>query len=168
MSQDDGDPPESPYKVGYRKPPTEHQFKPGHQLSKGRRKGSRNTKALIVEEWHKRQPAFVNGKRKHVSRSLIGARKLTAKGSDGDTKAFELILKAEAEIAEGAAAREIGSRFSEPADGLAMADIVRRLRALPHEETTQVPNASDGSEERIARSDEDDSNAADLPDEKDA
>jgi hypothetical protein len=49
-----------------------------------------------------------------------------------------------------------------------MADIVRRLRALPHEETTQVPNASDGSEERIARSDEDDSNAADLPDEKDA
>jgi hypothetical protein len=120
-----------PYEVGYRKPPKEHQFKPGHTLSKGRPRGSRNTKALLVEDWHRLRHGLVNGKRRRVSRSQKGTNQVTAKASDGDLRALDIVMKAEAELAEKAAARESGSQFSEPADDLAMADIVRRLRALP-------------------------------------
>jgi hypothetical protein len=130
-ANEEDDPAKRAYEVGYCKPPKEHQFTPGHKLSKGRPKGSRNTKALLVEEWHRLRPGLVNGKRRRVSRSQKGTNQVTAKASDGDLRALEIVMRAEAELAEKAAARQVASQFAERGDGLAMADIVRRLRALP-------------------------------------
>lgn len=85
---------------------------------------------MMVEEWHRQQPAIINGKKRRVSRSELGARRLASKASDGDLKAIEMLLRAEAELAEKAAGREAVSSFAEPGDKLAMNAIVRRIRAL--------------------------------------
>lgn len=126
------------YSVGYCKPPQEHQFKPGHKLSKGRPQGSRNTKAMMVEEWHRQQPAIVNGKKRRVSRSELGARRLATKASEGDLKAIEILMRAEAELAEKATVRESFSRFAEPGDKLAMSAIIRRMRSLREDESASL------------------------------
>lgn len=130
MSDDINEPPEGDYKVGYCKPPREHRFKAGHKLSKGRPRGARNTKLLIIEEWHRAHPAIVNGKKRRVSRSELGARRLASKASEGDLKAIEILMRTEAELAEKAAARQAVSSFAELGDKLAMAAITRRIRNL--------------------------------------
>jgi hypothetical protein len=146
-SDEEGDAPARIYEIGYCKPPQEHRFKPGHKLSKGRPRGSRNTKALFVEEWHRLRPGLVNGKKRRVSRSQKGASHVTSKASDGDLKSIEIILKAEAELAEKGLARQVISQFAESGDEQAMADIVRRLRCLPMAVDLQSPAPPDEPDE---------------------
>jgi hypothetical protein len=54
--------PQATYEVGYRKPPREHQFKPGESGNKkGRKKGTKNIVTFLQELLHQTIPVTKNG-----------------------------------------------------------------------------------------------------------
>ena len=129
MSDDDQFPNQPAYKVGYRRPPKEHRFQQGHKLSKGRPKGSQNTREQTLRAWHATRLVMVDGKRKRLSHSEIGALNLAAKGSKGDQRAYELQIANEDVLAQKSETRIQAFPLQERADLQTMANIVERIRS---------------------------------------
>jgi hypothetical protein len=87
-----------PYPVGFGKTPKHTRFKPGNSYGKGRKKGSKNLRTVIKEEYDAEVEVTENGKRRKMSKMQILVRQLANKGSAGDLKAtamsFELMRRA--------------------------------------------------------------------------
>jgi hypothetical protein len=87
----DADNPE--YKVGYCKPPPEHQFKPGQSGNpKGRPKGTRNLKTDLAEELAERIPVNENGRQKKLSKQRLMLKALVTRAIKGDTRAANTLI----------------------------------------------------------------------------
>lgn len=101
---------EETYAVGYGKPPKEHQFKPGHSKSKGRKRGSRNVRKLFEEAVFEPTPYLSKGQTKTAPALGVMFQRLKYEGLKGDPKAMMAILnmamrllpldQEEAEVAE--------------------------------------------------------------------
>jgi hypothetical protein len=74
-------------KTGYRRPPTESQFKKGVSGNpKGRPKGSSNFKTLLEKELAQKIVVTENGRRKSLTRLQAVVKRLVAGGLQGDQK----------------------------------------------------------------------------------
>lgn len=85
-----------PYKVGYKKPPKETQFKKGQSgNSSGRPKGvmSRKERAALAffYEFDTKVQVIENGKKIFVSKGQVGYKALFVKTSKGDAQAIKLM-----------------------------------------------------------------------------
>ena len=86
------------YEVGYQKPPVSTQFQTGVGGNrKGRKKGSRNLKADLLEELAERIVLKEGGKPVRLSKQRALVKALIVKGIKGDDraigKAFDLLLR---------------------------------------------------------------------------
>lgn len=82
------------YKVGYRKPPKDKQFKPGQSGNcRGRPKGSKSFSTALEAELQSFIPITENGKRRMISKMRAIAKQIITKAAAGDMKAIGLYLK---------------------------------------------------------------------------
>ncbi|MDP2410889.1 MAG: DUF5681 domain-containing protein [Pseudolabrys sp.] len=80
---------ERSYEVGRGKPPLEHQWKPGQSGNKkGRKKGSKNRKTVILAALRKTHPATKGGRRKKLTLDEIGVLNIERDVKGGDRGAF--------------------------------------------------------------------------------
>ncbi len=86
---------EAPYKVGYKKPPLDKRFKKGECPNpKGRPKGVKNMRTLILALANEKVTVRENGKVKRMSKIEIGAKKVFNNlAATGDLKNLEFLLK---------------------------------------------------------------------------
>ena len=81
------------YEVGYRRPPVEHQFKPGNNANpKGRRKGSRNRKVVVQEVLLEPIAVREGGEVKEMTKLEALLKKTMADALAGDRKAAAIIF----------------------------------------------------------------------------
>ncbi len=81
------------YEVGYKKPPSRSQFKPGQSGNpKGRPKSSRNLKTELEEELQELISVREGGARRTISKQRAMLKGLTAKAVQGDARAANLVL----------------------------------------------------------------------------
>ncbi len=81
----------SEHDVGYGKPPTKSQFKPGQSgNSKGRPKGAKNLKTVVEQEAYSTISIKECGKSSKVTKMEALMKAMMAKGIQGDTKAASI------------------------------------------------------------------------------
>jgi hypothetical protein len=81
-------------KSSYRRPPSEHKFKPGHSGNpKGRPKGTRNLKTDFEELLSGTVLATINGKRRQISRQELLLLNLWENAAGKDIKAARTLLE---------------------------------------------------------------------------
>jgi len=79
--------------VGYRRPPRQHQFKPGQSGNpKGRPKGSKNAQTILREIMTGRIPARVGGKTVRMTICEAIFTKITEDALKGDPKAASFLM----------------------------------------------------------------------------
>ena len=79
-------------KVGYKQPPVETQFKKGQSGNpKGRAKGRKSLRQLILEELDTKVPVVKDGKRRMLTTGQIMVKKLVRNAASGDLKAFQTL-----------------------------------------------------------------------------
>ena len=89
---------DEPYKVGYGKPPREHQFKPKQSGNPGgRKKGSRGLKTDLLDELEAKETIKIGDNLVTDTRQRQAVRTLAIRAAKGDLKAqqqfFPLILQ---------------------------------------------------------------------------
>lgn len=83
-------------KVGYRRPPRKHQFKPGQSGNpKGRPKGSLNYETLYEKGARFTRELAQNGRRLKISQRELTLMQLWAKASSGNLRAIGYVLNEE-------------------------------------------------------------------------
>jgi hypothetical protein len=120
MSQNDEHP---PYKVGYKRPPREHQIKKGEQRSPGRPKGSKSFSTYLQEEMRVLVPVRINGRLYKRTRMQLAAAQVAIEATKTNFKAID-VVKANEKAAQPA----IHDDVSDPFDELSIADVVARMR----------------------------------------
>ena len=139
------------YDVGYKKPPKGSQFKKGQSGNrKGRPKGARALKTIILEDLDMRVTVRVNGKTKRVSKLELFVQTISAEALKGDPRAralyYELI-----KLVQRPDEQEADAPLS-PEDQAMLDRFVARMeeQAPPANDTTQEDpdgeNPNDGLE----------------------
>ena len=128
--------------VGYAKPPSNTQFKPGQSGNPGGRpKRAKNFSTAIEDELRARVTVTENGKRRKASKREVIAKRLVNRAVDGDLRALPLLLN-EARTHEnpstGGTADEI---FGGPEDVEVIAGIVQRIRRSDDPSVRSVSSA---------------------------
>jgi hypothetical protein len=91
--EDDRDDRAPPYRVGYRRPPKEHQFQKGRSGNpKGRPKGVKNLATDIDEERRELLKISEGGKQRVITKQRAMVKCLVNKAVKGDTKAMALLV----------------------------------------------------------------------------
>jgi len=86
------------YAVGFGRPPKAHQYAKGHSGNpKGRPKGSRNIATLLREELDRKVSVTVDGLTKTMSKRQVAVRQQVDKAVKGCPKAFQTLIKIEAD-----------------------------------------------------------------------
>jgi hypothetical protein len=84
---------EASYETGNKKPPKEHQFKPGQSGNKnGRPKGSKSFEAKVQKELEKKVTVNKNGKSVRMSKLDVGVTRLVDRFMTGDLKSTAIII----------------------------------------------------------------------------
>lgn len=82
------------YKVGYKKPPKDSQFKKGQSGNpNGRPKGTKNTLSLIEQVLNEKVFIREGGTQKEVTKTEAVVMRMAQKAMEGDIKAVERLLK---------------------------------------------------------------------------
>ena len=86
---------EAAYSVGYCQPPIETRFKPGRSANpKGRPKGAKNYRTVLLEELNAKVAVRENGRTKTMAKFHIGMKKLANRFAEhGDVKTLAAIDK---------------------------------------------------------------------------
>jgi hypothetical protein len=93
MYEDDEDDRVPSYRVGYRRPPKEHQFQKGRSGNpKGRPKGVKNLATDIDEECRELLVITEGGKRRVITKQRAMVKSLLNKAALGDAKAATLFF----------------------------------------------------------------------------
>lgn len=91
MSKDPKDP-NNP-KVGYRRPPTHSQFKPGQSGNpKGRPKGTPSLASIVRAATSERVTIIENGKRKSVTKLDAAVKQAVNQAAGGDHRAMRMLV----------------------------------------------------------------------------
>jgi uncharacterized membrane protein len=81
-------------KVGYKKPPKKHKFKPGQSGNpKGRPKGTHNFKTDLVATLRMSTPVTQDGKRRQISTQQAVLFRLREKALKGDSRALDRFVE---------------------------------------------------------------------------
>ena len=81
------------YRVGFARPPEEHEFKPGQSGNpRGRRKGVKNHDTILREILYRKLPIRDRGKIRHVPLIEAMLLKFAERGLGGDVKAAAFLL----------------------------------------------------------------------------
>jgi hypothetical protein len=84
------------YKVGYKRPPPEHRFKPGESGNpRGPRKGWSTFAAAVIAQGDQVIEPIIDGKKQELTWRQALARQLYGKGMKGNTQAIAIIDKIE-------------------------------------------------------------------------
>lgn len=84
---------EKDYKVGYGKPPAEHQFKPGDRGNpKGRPKGSLNLATRLKRAARAKVTVTINGRRITIDKIDAALTQLMNQAASGDLRAIEVSI----------------------------------------------------------------------------
>ena len=84
---------EDQYSIGYKKPPKDHQFRPGQSGNpRGRPNGARNLKTELEEELQELVRVIESGTRRTVTKQRAVLKSLTARAVQGDPRAANLVL----------------------------------------------------------------------------
>lgn len=84
----------SKYKVGYGKPPKQHQWQPGQSgNSEGKKKGNKSLKTIVQEEVNGKVIVKQNGQTKEVTKLHALILRLYAKAQSGDLKSMIELIK---------------------------------------------------------------------------
>lgn len=84
---------EKDYKVGYGKPPVEHQFKPGDRGNpKGRPKGSINLATRLKRAARAKVTVTINGRRITIDKIDAALTQLMNQAASGDLRAIEVSI----------------------------------------------------------------------------
>ncbi len=86
------DPNDAGYEVGYGKAPVANRFGPNNKLGKGRPKGGKNIKTVVLEALGAKIPAKINGKVKKMTKLELAMHQLANKASGGDLKAIGKVI----------------------------------------------------------------------------
>lgn len=86
---------QTPYPVGYRKPPREHQFEPGRSGNpRGRPRKSRNLNTLLEAELDRPIIIKEHGRERRIAKREAIAKRVVANALNGDHRTLALLLKA--------------------------------------------------------------------------
>lgn len=116
------------YETGYKKPPRNSQFQRGQSGNpRGRPKGTKNARTILMELVSEKITITVNGKRKTVSKLEASLMQLVNKALQGDLKAQHkvLLMLDENEAVEEAKQQ---TRFNSEADQRIMENLKERFR----------------------------------------
>ena len=81
------------YKVGYKRPPKEHQFKKGVSVNpKGRPKNNATFAENVLAEMQEKIMVKESGKQKEITKKQALAKKLVAEALNGKNSAIKLLL----------------------------------------------------------------------------
>ena len=81
------------YKVGFGRPPQEHQFKPGQSGNpRGRPKGTKNYKTDLVEELQEQVLVTEGGRKQKLSKQRAMIKSLVARAVNGDPRAATAVI----------------------------------------------------------------------------
>ena len=96
------------YEVGYKKPPKDTRFQPGHSGNpKGRPPGSKSLRTLIERELETKVTVREGGRVVEMTKRELLAKQVTKKAIEGDPRALQTLLKCDQELAtSGRAARD--------------------------------------------------------------
>jgi hypothetical protein len=139
----------SRYSVGYGKPPSNGQFKPGQSGNpRGRPKGAKNFATAIDDELRARVTVTENGARRRVSKREVIAKRLVNRAAEGDLRALPLLLneaRAHENLPIGDAVNEI---FGGADEAEVIAGIVQRIQRSedPSAQPEPRPDQPDNSE----------------------
>ncbi len=132
------------YEVGYGKPPKATQFKKGQSgNSRGRAKGSRNTRTIFEEESQKRVPVTENGKTQKLSKRELVLKSIINKAAKGDEKAQVKFLKLDERFS--ASPGKPGGSW-EPVSSETLADLTAADRIILERYRSLVASGSSGDE----------------------
>lgn len=136
---------ESPYKVGYGKPPKSGKFTKGQSGNpKGRPKGSKNLATIVLRE--SRQPVRVSGPRgsRSVTKAEAAVMQLSNKAAQGDLRAQRELLF-QVRMAEEATNAGVSPLTSHEKDQMVLENIRRRMESISAE--TKSNNSESQTEE---------------------
>lgn len=121
----------SDYDIGYGKPPSSTQFKPGQSGNKsGRPKGSKSLDALIVQELGRRTLVTDRGRQRSMSKRQIMAVQTVNEAATGDHKARELVARVDRERESKTGGPQAVVEFWDTADDRLLFDrAMQRIRA---------------------------------------
>lgn len=124
------------YEIGYGKPPTHSQFKPGQSGNpRGRAKGTPNLKTDLAEELGERIHVREGNRERSISKQRAMVKALMAKALKGDTRAMALLITLIAKHIEPDLAVAGDTELS-PNDQQILEDFLERCgRALPQPST---------------------------------
>lgn len=123
------------YEVGYKKPPRQHQFKPGNNANpRGRPKGARNLQALISEAFFEsfveKVPVNKGGKAKLMTKLKIGAtRHANNFVETGDVRSILPLARLNASSGKPGGVVDPTSASTPEADAAALSDLLEQLRS---------------------------------------
>jgi len=130
----------SNYNVGYKKPPTNYQFKPGKSGNpKGKPKGKKDFKTDLMEELSEKIQITEDGKTKKISKQKALVKSLTAKAIKGNERAANIIITAIYRLME----TDTDEAFDDPS--ASDLEIIDRFKArLMKEIATKEEEGKDG------------------------
>jgi hypothetical protein len=90
-----GESADADYKVGYGKPPKQHQFKKGAKSPnpKGRPKGAKGLKTILCAAAEAPAEYILHGKKTKAQRIEVAAAQLTMKAAKGELKAIDKLMQ---------------------------------------------------------------------------
>lgn len=123
----DGD--DTPYRVGYKRPPLATRFKAGKSGNKkGRPKGSKNFATVIQDELRVRISIVENGRRRKITKREAIAKQLVNRAAAGDLKAMPPLLNEVRRHDEDGSAQSADTEFRSPEDRKVIENIIKRIR----------------------------------------
>ena len=139
----------SNYAVGYGRPPTSSQFKPGQSGNpRGRPKGARDASSMARDALERKIDLKVKGgTRRKVTVREAGYRSLAEKAATGDVKSLLCLLSLESKerpSGDDAQTQPLSAKDFELLQGF----FDRRRGSAPHHERNDVPERGAGNTER--------------------